>query len=128
LGIRDMDLEKSSLALLAGFGLVAIIAFFYFFMRDKPGNIIGISVLVIVLSVLMMLFLLFDKLKFCPSFITDRNSNLIAGMFFAIVFFVLIMTFTEWVEDVFDSVLIIILTALTAFTSFLLLFSLAIED
>lgn len=123
-----MDFEKSSLALLAGFGIVAIIAFFYFFMRDKSSAMLMLSVVVIVLSIIMMLFLLFDKLKFCPSFITDRNSNLIAGMIFALVFFIIIMTFTEWVEDVFDSFLIVILMALSAFTSFLLLYSLAMED
>jgi multidrug transporter EmrE-like cation transporter len=128
LGIKDMDFEKSSLALLAGFGVVAIIAFFYFFMRDKSSTMMILSLVVIVLSIIMMLFLLFDKLKFCPSFITDRNSNLIAGMVFALVFFIIIMTFTEWVKDAFDSFLIVILTALSAFTAFLLLFSLAMED
>jgi hypothetical protein len=123
-----MNFEKSFLALLAGFGIVAIIAFFYFFMRDKSGTMMGLSVVVIILSIMMMLFLIFDKLKFCPSGITDKNSNLVAGMVFALVFFIIIMTFTEWVKDIFDSVLIVILTALTACTSFLLLYSLAMED
>jgi multidrug transporter EmrE-like cation transporter len=128
LGLRDMNFEKSFLALLAGFGVVAILAFFYFFMRDKSTTMMGLSIIVIILSILMMLFLLFDKLKFSPSGITDKNSNLVAGMVFALVFFILIMTFTEWVKDIFDSVLIVILTALTACTSFLLLYSLGMDD
>ncbi|UCE74164.1 MAG: hypothetical protein JSV56_00285 [Methanomassiliicoccales archaeon] len=123
-----MNFEKSSLALLAGFGLVAIVGFFYLFMRDKAGIIIAISVIAIILSTIMMLFLLFDKLRFCPSFITDRNSNLVAGMIFAIIFLLIIVTFTEIVEDAFDGFLIVVLTALTAFSVFLLLYSLVMED
>jgi len=128
LGIGDMDFEKSSLALLAGFGLVAIFGFFYLFMRDKPTDIMMISIIAIVLAALMMLFVVFDKLKFSPSFITDRNSNLIAGMIFAIIFLMLVITFTELAKELFDAVLIVILTALTAFTAFLLLYSLGMED
>jgi hypothetical protein len=45
-----------------------------------------------------------------------------------VIGFVLILTFTEWTEDIFDAVLIFILTVLTAFTTFLLLFSLGMED
>jgi hypothetical protein len=123
-----MDFEKSSLALLAGFGLVAIFGFFYLFMRDKPTDIMMISIIAIVLAALMMLFVVFDKLKFRPSFITDRNSNLIAGMIFAIIFLMLVITFTELAKEFFDAILIVILTALTAFTVFLLLFSLGMED
>lgn len=123
-----MDFEKSSLALLAGFGIVAIFGFFYLFMRDKPIEILMISILLIILSAMMMLFVVFDKLKFSPAFITDRNSNLIAGLLFGIIFLVLLMTYTEFAEEVFDAVLVTILTALTAFTVFLLLFSLAMED
>ncbi len=123
-----MDLQKSTLALLAGFGLVAIVSFFYMFMRDKPGTVIGISILLIILSTLMMLFLLLDKLRFCPASITDKNSNLVAGMLFALIFFFIILTFTEWVEDAFDGFLIVILTALTSFSVFLLLYSLLMED
>lgn len=128
MGIGDLDFEKSSLALLAGFGLVAIVGFFYLFMRDKSGVIIAISILVIILSTLTMLFYLLDKLKYSPSFITDRNSNLVAGMLFAIIFLTIIITFTEVVEDAFDGVLIVVLTALTSFSVFLLLYSLLMED
>jgi hypothetical protein len=123
-----MDLQKSTLALLAGFGIVAIFGFFYLFMRDKPGDILMISILLIILASLMMLFVVFDKLKFSPASITDRNSNLVAGLLFGVIFLVLLMTYTEVVEDVFDAVLVTILTALTAFTVFLLLFSLGMED
>jgi hydrogenase-4 membrane subunit HyfE len=127
-GIGDLDFEKSSLSLLAGFGLVAIAGFFYLFMREKPGDVLAISVIAIILSTMMILFFLFDKLKFCPSFITDRNSNLVAGMLFAVIFLLLIVTFTEIVEEAFDGLLIMVLTALTSFSVFLLLFSLLMED
>lgn len=123
-----MDLQKSTLALLAGFGIVAIFGFFYLFMRDKPGDILMVSILLIILASLMMLFVVFDKLKFSPASITDRNSNLVAGLLFGVIFLVLLMTYTEVAEDVFDAVLVTILTALTAFTVFLLLFSLGMED
>ena len=123
-----MDLQKSTLALLAGFGLVAIISFFYMFMRDKSGTVIAISIVLIILSTLMMLFLLLDKLRFCPPSITDKNSNLVAGMLFAVIFFLIILTFTELVEDAFDGFLIVVLTALTSFSVFLLLYSLLMED
>ena len=128
MGISDMDFEKSSLSLLAGFGIVAIIGFFYLFMRDKPSEVIYLSVLMVILSSFMMLFFLLDKLRFCPSFITDRNSNLIAGMFFSIIFLIIVVSFTEIVEELFDAVLIVILTALTSFSVFLLLYSLLMED
>ena len=128
MGIGDLDFERSTLALLAGFGLVAIVGFFYLFMHDKSGTVLAIAILVIVLSSLTMLFYLLDKLKFCPASISDRNSNLIAGMFFAIIFLVIIITFTEIVEDIFDGVLILVLTALTSFSVFLLLYSLLMED
>lgn len=128
MGISDMDFEKSFLALLAGFGLVAIVGFFYLFMRDKSGVIIAIAVIAIILSTLMILFYLFDKLKFCPAFITDRNSNLVAGMLFAVIFLLIIITFTEIVEEAFDGLLIMVLTALTSFSVFLLLYSLLMED
>jgi len=123
-----MDFEKSSLAFLGGFGLVAIGLFFYLFMRDKPGGIVAVAIIAIILSTLMMLFFLFDKLKFCPPSITDRNSNLVAGMLFAIIFGMIIVTFTEIVEDAFDGLLIMVLTALTSFSVFLLLYSLMMED
>ncbi len=123
-----MDFEKSSLAMLAGFGLVGIIGFFYLFMRDKSGEIVVISVVAIILSTLMILFYLFDKLKYCPGFITDRNSNLVAGMLFAVIFLLIIITFTEIVEEAFDGLLIMVLTALTSFSVFLLLYSLMMED
>lgn len=123
-----MDFEKSSLAMLAGFGLVGIIGFFYLFMRDKSGEIVAISVVAIILSTLMILFYLFDKLKYCPGFITDRNSNLVAGMLFAVIFLLIIITFTEIVEEAFDGLLIMVLTALTSFSVFLLLYSLMMED
>lgn len=128
MGIGDLDFEKSSLAFLGGFGLVAIGLFFYLFMRDKPGVIIALAIVVIILSTLMMLFFLFDKLKFCPPSITDRNSNLVAGMLFAIIFGLIIVTFTEVVDEAFDGLLIMVLTALTSFSVFLLLFSLMMED
>lgn len=128
MGIGDLDFEKSSLAFLGGFGLVAIGLFFYLFMRDKPGVIIAIAIIVIILSTLMMLFFLFDKLKFCPPSITDRNSNLVAGMLFAIIFGLIIITFTEVVDEAFDGLLIMVLTALTSFSVFLLLYSLLMED
>jgi hydrogenase-4 membrane subunit HyfE len=128
LGIGDLDFEKSSLAFLGGFGLVAIALFFYLFMRDKPGVIMALAIVVIILSTLMMLFFLFDKLKFCPPSITDRNSNLVAGMLFAIIFGLIIVTFTEVVDEAFDGLLIMVLTALTSFSVFLLLFSLMMED
>lgn len=128
LGIGNLGYEKSSLALLAGFGLVAIGGFFYLFMRDKPAEIIAISVIVIILSALTMLFFLLDKLKFCPSSVTDKNSNLVAGMLFAILFLIIIITFTEIVKEVFDGVLIVVLTALTSFSVFLLLYSLLMEE
>ncbi len=128
MGIGDLDLEKSSLSLLAGFGLVAIGGFFYLFMRDKPSEIIAISIIAIFLSTLMILFYLFDKLRFCPGFITDKNSNLVAGMLFAIIFLLLIITFTEIVEEAFDGLLIMVLTVLTSFSVFLLLFSLMMDD
>ncbi len=123
-----MDLQKSTLALLAGFGIVAIIGFFYLFMRDKSSDILMTSILLIILASLMMLFVVFDKLKFSPASITDRNSNLVAGLLFGVIFLVLLLTYTEVAEDVFDAVLVTILTALTAFTVFLLLFSLGMED
>ncbi len=123
-----MDLQKSSLALLAGFGLVAVACFFYLFMLDKSGAVIAVSIVTVILSTLMMLFLLLDKLRFCPPSITDRNSNLIAGMLFAFIFFLVIITFTRVVEDAFDGFLIVVLTALTSFSVFLLLFSLLMED
>lgn len=123
-----MDFEKSSLAFLGGFGLVAIGLFFYLFMRDKPGVIVALAIGVIILSTLMMLFFLFDKLKFCPPSITDKNSNLVAGMLFAIIFGLIIVTFTEVVDEAFDGLLIMVLTALTSFSVFLLLFSLMMED
>jgi hydrogenase-4 membrane subunit HyfE len=128
LGIGDLDFEKSSLAFLGGFGIVAIFLFFYLFMRDKPGVIVALAITVIILSTLMMLFFLFDKLKFCPPSITDRNSNLVAGMLFAIIFGLIIITFTEVVDEAFDGLLIMVLTALTSFSVFLLLFSLMMED
>ena len=128
MGISDIDLQKSTLALLAGFGIVAVFLFFYMFMRDKSATVIGISILLIILSTLMMLFLLMDKLRFCPPSITDKNSNLVAGMLFAVVFFVIILTFTEWVKDAFDGFLIVVLTALTSFSVFLLLYSLLMEE
>ena len=128
MGISDLDLQKSTLALLAGVGIVAIFGFFYLFMRDKPGDILTISVLMIILAAMMMLFVVFDKLKFSPAFITDKNSNLVAGMLLMVILIFLILTFTEWAKDVFDAVLVVILTALTAFTVFLLLFSLGMED
>ena len=128
LGIGDMDFEKSSLSLLAGFGIVAIVGFFYLFMRDKPSEIFTISIVAVILSTMMMLFFLLDKLKFCPAFITDRNSNLIAGMLFAVIFLLLIVAFTEIVEEAFDGLLIMVLTALTSFSVFLLLYSLLMED
>lgn len=114
--------------MLAGFGLVAIGGFFYLFMRDKPSEIIAISIIAIFLSTLMILFYLFDKLRFCPGFITDKNSNLVAGMLFAIIFLLLIITFTEIVEEAFDGLLIMVLTVLTSFSVFLLLFSLMMDD
>jgi hypothetical protein len=124
-----MDLQKSTLALLAGFGLVAIFGFFYLFMRDKPSDILMISILLIILAALMMLFVVFDKLRFSPASITDRNSNLVAGLLFGVIFLVLLMTYTEVAAgEVFDAILVTILTALTAFTVFLLLFSLGMED
>lgn len=128
MGIGDLDFEKSSLAFLGGFGLVAIGLFFYLFMRDKPGIIVALAIVVIILSTLMMLFFLFDKLKFCPPSITDKNSNLVAGMLFAVIFGLIIVTFTEVVDEAFDGLLIMVLTALTSFSVFLLLFSLMMED
>jgi hypothetical protein len=128
LGISDLDLQKSTLALLAGFGLVAVISFFYLFMRDKPGVVVGLSILLIILSSMMMLFFLLDKLRFCPASITDKSSNLIAGLLFGAIFFIIILSFTEWVEDAFDGFLIVVLTALTSFSVFLLFFSLFMED
>lgn len=123
-----MDLQKSTLAMLAGFGLVAIVLFFYMFMRNKPDNVIGLSILLIILSSLMMLFFLLDKLRFCPPSITDKSSNLVAGLLFGAVFFIIVLTFTEWVEEAFDGFLIVVLTALTSFSVFLLFFSLFMED
>ncbi|UCE38025.1 MAG: hypothetical protein JSW00_01935 [Thermoplasmata archaeon] len=128
MGITDLDFEKSSLSLLAGFGLVAIAGFFYLFLRDKPVEIVAIALVAIVLSTLMILFYLFDKLKFCPAFITDRNSNLVAGMLFAVIFLLIIVTFTEIVDEAFDGLLVMVLTALTSFSVFLLLYSLMMED
>jgi lipopolysaccharide export LptBFGC system permease protein LptF len=77
----------------------------------------------------MMLFGVFDKLRFSPASITERNSNLVAGLLFGVIFLVLLMTYTEVAAgEVFDAILVTILTALTAFTVFLLLFSLGMED
>ena len=123
-----MDLEKSSLALLAGFGLVAIIGFFVLFMRDKSSLVLSLAILIVILSALTMLFYLLDKLRFCPAFITDRNSNLLAGMLFAITFLVIIFSFTELLEEAFDGILIVVLAALTFFSVFLLEYSLMMED
>lgn len=128
MAIGELDFEKSSLALLAGFGLVAIIGFFYLFMRDKSDMLLGLAILIIILSALTMLFYLLDKLRFCPAFITDRNSNLVAGMLFAITFLVIIVTFTEIVDEAFDGILIVVLAALTFFSVFLLEYSLMMED
>ncbi len=123
-----MDLEKSSLALLAGFGLVAIIGFFVLFMRDKSSLVLSLAVLIVILSAMTMLFYLLDKLRFCPSFITDKNSNLLAGMLFAITFLVIIFSFTELLDEAFDGILIVVLAALTFFSVFLLEYSLMMED
>jgi NADH:ubiquinone oxidoreductase subunit 2 (subunit N) len=128
LALGDLDFEKSSLALLAGFGLVAIIGFFVLFMRDKSNTVLGLAIVIVILSALTMLFYLLDKLRFCPPFITDRNSNLVAGMLFAITFLVIIVTFTEIVDDAFDGILIVVLAALTFFSVFLLEYSLMMED
>jgi hypothetical protein len=123
-----MDFRKSTLALLAGFGFIAILYFFYMLMWGKSGTVIGISLLTIILSIMMMLFLLLDKLSFCPASITETNSNLVAGMLFAIVFFMIILTFTEFDVDAFDGLLIVVLTALTSFSSFSLFYSVFMED
>jgi NADH:ubiquinone oxidoreductase subunit 2 (subunit N) len=123
-----MDLEKSSLALLAGFGLVAIIGFFVLFMRDKSNMVLSLAILIVILSAMTMLFYLLDKLRFCPAFITDKNSNLLAGMLFAITFLVIIFSFTELLDEAFDGILIVVLAALTFFSVFLLEYSLMMED
>ena len=123
-----MDLEKSSLALLAGFGLVAIIGFFVLFMRDKSNMVLSLAIVIVILSAMTMLFYLLDKLRFCPSFITDKNSNLLAGMLFAITFLVIIFSFTELLDEAFDGILIVVLAALTFFSVFLLEYSLMMED
>jgi hypothetical protein len=52
----------------------------------------------------------------------------VAGMLFAIIFGLIIVTFTEVVDEAFDGLLIMVLTALTSFSVFLLLFSLMMED
>ena len=128
MALGDLDFEKSSLALLAGFGLVAIIGFFVLFMRDKSSLVLSLAILIVILSALTMLFYLLDKLRFCPAFITDRNSNLLAGMLFAITFLVIIFSFTELLEEAFDGILIVVLAALTFFSVFLLEYSLMMED
>lgn len=128
MALGDMDLEKSSLALLAGFGLVAIIGFFVLFMRDKSNMVLSLAILIVILSAMTMLFYLLDKLRFCPAFITDKNSNLLAGMLFAITFLVIIFSFTELLDEAFDGILIVVLAALTFFSVFLLEYSIMMED
>ena len=128
MGFDDIELEKSHMALLAGFGLFAIFGFFYFFMREKSGTIYLLAIITIILSTLMMFFLLLDKTKFAPAFITDANSNLIAGMFLFSVIFLVIISFTEITTDPFDGLRILILTALTATTIFLLMTSLLLDE
>jgi hypothetical protein len=123
-----MDIERSSLSLLAGVGIIAIIFFFVFFMANRPGEMIMWAIVLMILSAIMMLFYLFDKLKFAPMAITDTNSNLVAGMLLAIIAFIIIMLFTGLAKELIDALLIIIITVLTSFTTFLLLFSLFMEE
>lgn len=116
------------MALLAGFGFFAMFGIFYFFLRDKETTVYVLAIGAIALATLMMFFFLLDKTKFAPDFITDANSNLIAGMFLFGIIFLNIISFTEFDTDPLDDAVILLLSLLTTSTIFLFMTSLLIDE
>jgi ABC-type transport system involved in cytochrome c biogenesis permease subunit len=133
MGITDMNLQKSTLALLSGVGFMAILVFLYFMIdAERPGDVWGMCIVAIILSGLMTLFYLFDDLRIKPAFITRRNSNFVAGMLWLLVMVIIVIGFSSFTApptyQIWDGFRIFILALLSAFSVFLLLYSMFTED
>jgi len=124
----NIEFERSHMALLAGFGFIAMIGVFYFFLRDKESIVYVLAIAAISLASLMIFFYLFDKTKFAPEFITETNSNLVAGMFLSGIIFLNIISFTQIDTDPLDDAVILLLSLLTTSTIFLFMTSLLLDE
>jgi len=133
------DMDKGKLAIIGGFGLFAIGFFFYFFMtEDYYQDIYVLALMGIIFGVLMILFYLLDDLKFMFSFAMGRDdpegfkdnlrkgTNALAGGMGMIVLGVNIIAFQNYGLD--KGLRILVISLLTIFSVFLLLYSLLVED
>lgn len=126
------NLQKSTLASLAGTGFPAIGVFMAFFMVGRPLEVWITAIAAIALCALMSLFYLLPDMKFGPSSITWGVANFIAGMLWFLSLVIIAVGFmwftTPPTYELWDGFRIFILSLLSAFSVFLLLYSLFLEE
>ncbi len=135
----DEGLDKGLLAYVSGIGFTAIVLFFWFFMRGPEyTDIYAMMFILVVLSALVVFFYLFDDLGFMYNYIlgTDdpegmkekvkRGSNFISGIMMMTIAGLNIIGYSDYGNSL--SLRLFIITLLTIFSVFLLLYSMFISD
>ena len=133
------DMGRDVLAFIAGVGILGIVLFFWFFMRDSMyQNIYVVMVFVIILATLMVMFYLFDEIEkvYAWAMIKDetgmlkdklrRWTNLLSGMLLMGLVGINIIAFIEYSFG--HGFRILVITCLTSFSVFLFLFALFMEN
>ena len=131
--MADMNLQKSTLALLSGIGFMGIVVFLYFmYEANRPLDVWIMCIVALLLSAVMTVFYLQDDLRRKPAWASRRSSNFIAGMLWLLVMVIIVIGFSSFTtpptHQLWDGFRIFIITLLSAFSVFLLLYSMFTED
>ncbi len=126
--------SKSTLATISGVGFMAIVLFFYFFMWEPSySEVYPTMFILIILSALTVVFYLLDDISFMYHFALTREdpedfkskvkkaSNFMAGLMGMTLVGLNIIVYTQFGDKV--SIRILIITLLTLFSVFLLVYS-----
>ena len=135
------DVDRGSLAMLAGVGFVGTIMFFYFFFLETEFTQgYPLMTLLIVLGCLTPLFYLFQDLNFIFDFSLTRDdadgfrtklqraSNFLAGMFLMGIVGMILIAYTHFDNGGSMALRMTVITLLTTCSVFLLLYSMFMEE
>ena len=135
----DEGLDKGMLAMVSGVGFTAIVLFFRFFMwGSEYSEIYTMMFILITLSALVVFFYLLDELNFMYNRIlgsddpdgmktnVKRGSNFISGIMLMTIAGLNIIGYTDYGNSL--SLRLFIMTLLTIFSVFLLLYSMFMSD
>ena len=126
------DFDRSKLAYVSGVGFMAIILFYVFFMGERSDVFIH-SLILLIMGALMVFCFLFDELWFmvnaalksddAESYQTKvkRGSNFFSGILLMGIAGIILIIFMDY--GIMDGIHLMVLTFLSAFSVFLLLYS-----